>query len=124
MAEQQPGRLKMSILNTDDALSPLKFRGWLRGEAEDIQAGAVEHDLIIIRLFMPEKLRFLLTQKKLDSILQGITDKLPNIYRIELIRVQKSLDHQEMSEAAELAKSDLNDIAKELNDQKDSGSIH
>ena len=124
MAEQQPGRLKMSILNTDDALSPLKFRGWLRGEAEDIQAGAVEHDLIIIRLFMPEKLRLLLTQKKLDSILQGITDKLPNIYRIELIRVQKSLDHQEMAEAAELAKSDLNEIAKELNDQKDSGSIH
>lgn len=124
MAEQQPGRLKMSILNTDDALSPLKFRGWLRGEAEDIQAGAVEHDLIIIRLFMPEKLRFLLTQKKLDNILQGITDKLPNIYRIELIRVQKSLDHQEMAEAAELAKSDLNEIAKELSEDKRSSNLH
>jgi hypothetical protein len=124
MAEQQPGRLKMSILNTDDALSPLKFRGWLRGEAEDIQAGAVEHDLIIIRLFMPEKLRFLLTQKKLDNILQGITDKLPNIYRIELIRVQKSLDHQEMVEAAELAKSDLNEIAKELSEDKRSSNLH
>lgn len=124
MAEQQPGRLKMSILNTDDNLSPLKFRGWLRGEAEDIQASAVEFDLIIIRLFMPEKLRLLLTQKKLDSILQGITDKLPNIYRIELIRVQKSLDHQEMSEAAELAKSDLNEIAKELSEDKSSSNIH
>jgi hypothetical protein len=60
----------------------------------------------------------------LDNILQGITDKLPNIYRIELIRVQKSLDHQEMAEAAELAKSDLNEIAKELSEDKSSSNLH
>lgn len=118
------GLLKMSILNADDKLSPLKFRGWLRGEAEDIQSHAHEFDLIIIRLFMPEKLMLLLTQRKLDDILQGITNKLKNIYRIELVAVTKSLSAQEMTEAAEEAKVNLAEMAKELAEIKESETVH
>lgn len=79
------GQLRISLLNAPDDMAPLKLRGWLRTEAVDIQSMARgEHDLIIIRLFMPERLRLAITQKKLDGILQEIVDKFPNIHRVEL----------------------------------------
>lgn len=91
------GQLRLSILNAPDDMTSLKLRGWLRGEAESIQGLAKsEHDMIVIRLFLPERLRLATTQKQLDKILQGIVDRFPNIYRVELRPVTKALTASEM----------------------------
>lgn len=110
------GFLKMTILNASETLSALKFRGWLRGEAEDIQANTHENDLIIIRFYMPDNLRLLMPQRKIDDILQGITNKFYNIQTIELIAVRNSLNEMEMAAATEVGKEDLAEMAKEISE--------
>ncbi len=107
------GQLRLSILNAPDDLTPLKLRGWLRCEAESIQGLAKgEHDMIVIRLFLPEQLRWTTTQKQLDKLLQGIVDRFPNIYRVELRPVTKALTSGEMAQAAEEGQADLQAMLK------------
>jgi len=119
------GRLRLSILNAPDDMTPLKLRGWLRGEAASIQGLAKgEHDMIVIRLFLPERLRLATTQKQLDKILQGIVDRLPNIHRIELRPVSQALTAIEMSRAAEEAKTDLQEMIDVMKQEDIPPTVH
>lgn len=83
-------------------MTPLKFRGWLRGEAADIDLKTrntgLAHQVSIIRLFMPNRLRLSIGQKKLDKILQDIVDRFETIYRIELEQVDAPLSMEELVE--------------------------
>lgn len=101
--------MRMSILNVDEStVTPLKFRGWLRSEAIDIQRTARDKDdLIVIRLFMTDRLRFAITQSALDKMLKAVVDKHPNIYRVELQTGSAPLSASEVMQAAEVAKADL-----------------
>lgn len=102
------GQYRYSILQIPSDISPLKFRGYLRKEVEAVQATAQgEEDIILIRLFVLEKVLFGLGAKKIDSILQGVVGKCPNIQRIELEPLARSLTQDEMQEAAEEAQSTL-----------------
>lgn len=97
--------LRATILNPGLDISPLKFRGWLRAEAANIdmltrQSGQ-PHQVSIIWLYLPEQLRLLIGQGKLDKIIQGIVDKFETIYRIELRRTQSTLTADEMMQAQE-----------------------
>lgn len=118
------GKIRMSILNTPDGLSPLKITGWLRQEAADIQSNAENEDeLIIIRLFIPQRLILAITEKKLDKVLQGIVDKFSNIQTVELRGVAKSLSFEEMMKEQEYAREDIRsfiDAANEINNDNSS----
>lgn len=94
--------LRISILSPGPDVTPLKFRGWLRGEAADIDLKTrntgLAHQVSIIRLFMPNRLRLSIGQKKLDKILQDIVDRFETIYRIELEQVDAPLSMEELVE--------------------------
>lgn len=105
------GQFRITILNPTEEISALKLRGWLQSEAEQIDAMTGDDDLVIIRLFLMERVRYGLTQKKLDSILQGITDKFPSIYRVELFLVKQPLTMAQMQEEAAQANAELEEMA-------------
>lgn len=95
------GQFRSSILQVPPEVTPLKFRGYLRKEIEAVQATAQnEEDIIVVRLFVLEKVLFGLGPKKVDSILQGVVGKCPNIQRIELEALVRPLTQDEMQEAA------------------------
>jgi hypothetical protein len=79
------GQYRSATLQVPAEVTPLKFRGYLRKEIEAVQATAQgEEDIIVVRLFVLEKVLFGLGAKKVDSILHGALGKCPNILRIEL----------------------------------------
>jgi len=102
------GQFRSSVLQVPAEVTPLKLRGYLRKEVEAVQATAQsEEDIIVVRLFVLEKVLFGLGAKKVDSILQGIVGKCPNIQRIELEALSRPLTQDEMQEAAEEAQATL-----------------
>ena len=107
------GQLRITILNPTEDISALKLRGWLQAEAEQIDAITGDDDFVIIRLFLMERVRYGFTQKKLDAILQGVTDKFPSIYRVELFLVKQPLTMEQMQEEAAQANADLDEMAKQ-----------
>lgn len=107
--------MRMSILNVTEDVTPLKFRGWLRNEAISIQRTTRNRDdIITIRLFITESLRFAITQAKLDKILKAVVDKHPNIYRVELQVEPRALTVMQMAEAADAANADLQKMVDEI----------
>jgi hypothetical protein len=102
------GQFRSSILQVPAEVTPLKFRGYLRQEIEAVQATAQnEEDIIVVRVFVLEKVLFGLGAKKVDGILQGIVGKCPNIQRIELEALARPLTQDEMQEAADEAQAML-----------------
>ena len=102
------GQFRSSILQVPAAVTPLKFRGYLRKEIEAIQATAQnEEDIIVVRVFVLEKVLFGLGAKKVDSILHAVVAKCPNIQRIELEALLRPLTAEEMQEAADEAQETL-----------------
>lgn len=109
------GQYRYSILQVPEAVTPLKFRGHIRKEIEAVQATAKnEEDIILIRLFVLEKVLFGLGAKKVDSILHGIVAKCPNIQRIELEPLSRPLSAEEMQEAAEDAQANLETLTQRV----------
>jgi len=102
------GQYRSATLQVPADVTPLKFRGYLRKEIEAVQATAQgEEDIIIVRLFVLEKVLFGLGAKKVDSILLGVVGKCPNILRIELEGLVRPLTKDEMQEAADDAQTTL-----------------
>jgi len=102
------GQYRSATLQVPAEVTPLKFRGYLRKEIEAVQATAQgEEDIIIVRLFVLEKVLFGLGAKKVDSILLGVVGKCPNILRIELEGLVRPLTQDEMQEAADDAQTTL-----------------
>lgn len=100
------GQFRSSVLQVPAEVTPLKFRGYLRKEIQAVQASAESpEEIIIVRLFVLEKVLFGLGAKKVDSILHGVVEKCPNIQRIELEALARPLTAEEMQEAAEEAQA-------------------
>lgn len=109
------GQFRSSILQVPADVTPLKFRGYLRKEIEAVQATAQhEEDIIVVRLFVLEKVLFGLGTKKVDSILQGLVGKCPNIQRIELEALSRPLTQDEMQEAADEAQATLQKLTERV----------
>ena len=109
------GQFRSSILQVPAEITPLKFRGYLRKEIEAIQATAQgEEDIIIVRVFVLEKVLFGLGPKKVDTILQGAVGKCPNIQRIELEALTRPLTAEEMQEAAAEAQEMLQALGERV----------
>lgn len=115
-------QLRYSILHAPPEVSPLKFRGWIRKEAESVQTMATgKDDIILIRLFLLEKIVFGLGMKKIDDILQGVVDKCPNIARIELEPLTRALTAEEMQEAAQDAQETLEALSSKMAETVEQG---
>ena len=105
------GQFRSSILQVPADITPLKFRGYLRREIEAVQATAQnEEDIIVVRVFVLEKVLFGLGAKKVDGILHGVVAKCPNIQRIELDALLRPLTAEEMQEAADEAQETLQEL--------------
>ena len=99
---------RSATLQVPAEVTPLKSPGYLRKEIEAVPATAQgEEDIIIVRLFVLEKVLFGLGAKKVDSILLGVVGKCPNILRIELEGLVRPLTKDEMQEAADDAQTTL-----------------
>lgn len=109
------GQFRSSILQVPAEITPLKFRGYLRKEIDAVQATAQnEEDIIIVRVFVLEKVLFGLGPKKVDTILQGAVGKCPNIQRIELEALTRPLTAEEMQEAAAEAQEMLQALGERV----------
>ena len=102
------GQFRSVVLQVPAEITPLKFRGHLRREIQAVQSGVQSaEEIIVVRLFVLEKVLFGLGQKKVDSILNGVVEKCPNIQRIELEGLVRPLTADEMQEAADEAQATL-----------------
>lgn len=102
------GQFRSVVMQVPAEISPLKFRGHLRREIQAVQAGVQSaEEIVVVRLFVLEKVLFGLGQKKVDSILNGVVEKCPNIQRIELEGLVRPLTADEMQEAADEAQATL-----------------
>jgi hypothetical protein len=100
------GQFRSSVLQIPAEVTPLKFRGYLRKEIQAVQASVQSpEEIVVVRLFVLEKVLFGLGAKKVDSILHGVVEKCPNIQRIELEALTRPLTTDEMQEAAEEAQA-------------------
>jgi len=97
------GKIHIAILNPGVDVTPLRLRGWLQKEAAAINNRANPGDGAILRLFLTKTLRYGLPAKKLDAILQALTEKYPVILRIETQLVEGPLTEDEMAEQTRLA---------------------
>ncbi|MGE5319580.1 MAG: hypothetical protein ACM3KD_05320 [Hyphomicrobiaceae bacterium] len=101
------GQIHIAILNPGVEITPLRLRGWLQKEAAVINNRANPGDGAILRLFLTKKLRYGLPGKKLDAILQALTEKYPAILRIEVQLIEVPLTDDEMAEQTRVANADL-----------------
>ena len=92
------GQIHIAILNPGVEITPLRLRGWLQKEAAVINNRANPGDGAILRLFLTRQLRYGLPGKKLDAILQALTEKYPAVLRIEVQLIEAPLTADEMAE--------------------------
>jgi hypothetical protein len=101
------GQIHIAILNPGVEITPLRLRGWLQKEAAVINNRCGPGGGAILRLFLTNKLRYGLPGKKLDAILQALTEKYPAILRIEVQLIEVPLTADEMAEQTRIANTDL-----------------
>lgn len=92
----------VSVLTVPRYITTDQFPEWLQREALAIQELSEDNSLTIIRLFLATRIKEVWTRKKLDTLLQGITDKYPHIFRVEMVVIDDTLDIDEI----ELIQSD------------------
>ncbi|MNR79886.1 hypothetical protein D3C72_105970 [compost metagenome] len=95
----------VSVLTVPHSVSADHFPEWLQREALAIQELSEDNSLTIVRLFLAARIKEVWTKKKLDGLLQGITDKYPHIFRVEMVVIDDTLDFDEI----ELIQSDAED---------------
>lgn len=109
------GQFRSTVLQVPAEVTPLKFRGYLRKEIQAVQAGVQSpEEIIVVRLFVLEKVLFGLGARKVDGILQGVVEKCPNIQRIELEALARPLTAEEMAEAAEEAQATVQVLSERV----------
>lgn len=121
------GKVRFTLLNIPDDMSPLKFRGYMRTEAQNIQSLCQENDFVVIRVFVPKKLRLQIPQRERDKIFASIVDKMPNIYRIEMALTDRQLSYEEMQEEGRQAQTTIDAMIRDVEAQKetvDSKPLH
>lgn len=115
------GQVRFSLLNIPDDMSLLKFRGYLRTEAQGIQSQCKDNDFVVIRVFIPKKLKLLITQREQDKIFRAIVDNMPNIYRVELAETERQLSFEEMKEEGQQAQAVIDALIKDVENKKSDG---
>ena len=110
------GQIFIAILNPGVEITPLRLRGWLQKEAAEVNERAQPGDGAMLRLFLTKKLRYGLSGKKLDAMLQALTEKYPAVLRIEVQMFESPLTAEEMEEQTRIANADLQKFALRAED--------
>lgn len=110
------GQIHIAILNPGVEITPLRLRGWLQKEAAVINNRAEPGDGAILRLFLTRKLRYGLPAKKLDAILQALTERYSAVLRIEVQLVDAPLSADEMEAQTRIANADIQKFMQRAED--------
>lgn len=108
------GTFRLALINTPEGVSPLRFRSWIRIEVQQVQMACRGDDLAIVRIFLLERLRLQITQKKIDRLVQELVDRFPSVLRIELHPIQKPLTPEELAKETEIANADMKQFVAAL----------
>ena len=101
----------VSVLTVPSFVTTEQFPEWLHREALAIQELSEDNSLTIVRLFLAARIKEALGRKKLDVLLQAVTDKYPHIFRVEMVVIDNQLNIDEK----ELIQSDAeNELAQIL----------
>ena len=103
--------INIAVLHPPASISALKLRSWLHYEAGELQQIYGPNSFNIIRLYLTKRMKFSFPQKKLDALLQSVTDKQKTIFRIDLVTVDVQLDQAGLGEAIEKAQADREKMA-------------
>lgn len=95
-------QFNVSVLAVPSFVRPDEFSKWLHHETRALQDLADDNSLIIVRLYLPQRIKDVWSRKELDALLQGITDKYPQIFRTEMVVIEDDLKLSEV----ELLQSD------------------
>lgn len=85
----------VSVLTVPSFVSADLFPEWLHREALAIQELSEDNSLTILRLFLAARIKEAWGRKKLDALLQAITDKYPHIFRVEMVVIDNQLNVDE-----------------------------
>lgn len=121
-------QFNVTVLTVPDFITPEDFPGWLQHEARALQDMAADNSLIIMRLFLAKRIKDVLTRKRLDILLQEITDKYPHIFRAEMVVIEDDLDIDEIEwiqSDAEKELAELLETVEKFQEQKIArGKLH
>jgi hypothetical protein len=104
----------VSVLTVPDFVTADKFPAWLQHEASSIQDFSPKNGLTIIRLFLANRIKADIPRKKLDTLLQSITNKYPAIFRVEMVVIEEALDIDEIRLIASDAENELAELLKSV----------
>lgn len=106
--------VRVAILSPGAEVTALKFRGWLRAEAADIdrktREGGEGRCASIIQLHVLERVRAAMGPARLDKLLRDMVNKFDTIIRIELHTVSAPLTLPQLLQARDEAAREL-DVA-------------
>ncbi|HWU98023.1 MAG TPA: hypothetical protein VN114_05890 [Oxalicibacterium sp.] len=118
----------VSVLTVPDFVTPEDFPAWLRHEASAIQDLSRKNSLTIVRLFLASRIKAAIPRKKLDALLQTVTNSYPAIFRMEMVVIDEALDHDEIElieSDAEQELAEILEIAERVQQQKEAkGRLH
>lgn len=95
-------QFNVNVLTVPSFIQPSEFSSWLHQETRALQDLADDNSLIIVRLYLAQRIKDVWTKPELDVLLQGITEKYPHIFRVEMIVIEEDLNLSEI----ELLQSD------------------
>lgn len=95
-------QFNVNVLTVPSFIQPDEFSTWLHQESRALQDLANDNSLIIVRLYLAQRIKDVWTKPELDVLLQGITEKYPHIFRVEMIVIEEDLNLSEI----ELLQSD------------------
>ena len=95
-------QFNVNVLTVPSFIQPNEFSTWLHQESRALQDLADDNSLIIVRLYLAQRIKDAWTKPELDVLLQGITEKYPHIFRVEMIVIEEDLNLSEI----ELLQSD------------------
>jgi len=100
----------VAVLTVPDFVQVDDFPAWLRHEASAIQDLSRDNSLTIVRLFLASRIKLAIPRKKLDALLQGVTDNFPAIFRMEMVVIEEALDCDEIEMIESEAEEELAEI--------------
>lgn len=115
----------VAVLTVPDFVAPEEFPAWLRHEAAAIQDLSEKNSLTIVRLFLASRIKEAVPRKKLDTLLQAVTNSYPAIFRMEMVVVDETLNREEIElieSDAEQELAEILEIAEQVQQQKDAKS--
>jgi hypothetical protein len=115
----------VSVLTVPDFVTPEEFPNWLRREVSAIQDLSERNSLTIVRLFLASRIKEAIPRKKLDALLQSLTDSYPAIFRMEMKVISEALDRDEIEQIESNAEQELAEIlemAERMQQQREAKS--